>query len=757
QSQAELKNRETVFVETQTFKDSVELLRQHGLLVVCGSPGSGKSYIACALLRQFAGDGFTPLVLHRYEEWRQYVGGDRKQIILLDNLFGDVCLNRKTFCEWSKTFTSMSEFVRESKCLVVITMYTHVLREIQGSQTCGVFFNGVSTVDVCFGQGISVGKKKQMIRKHLRSKGHPDEEVDKSVRQILRADKSGSVFPWCLERYAEMPVTDLNREHVFSTQAWAYAHFLRKCLQDTEGRKIGRVLAAILFALSATPRTDTFCLNEALQDERIVGDLKKCDAVQIDTVLQHYVEGYFSRDLSAFLSTVRESSVLALGVSDYHCKLLDVCDVGLLLRFVRTHISDNLTIRVQGTSYQSFHKRVLEEIVQGNILQITTHPSLQNREYLEDFKQYLLKTESLRTLLTVTDGTCKETLLYCSALHSSIVLTEWCVACMEEQEMQTEAATCLVRILFLCALRGERTSSPVMKSTTSLFKRVGESAGEVDGVRFTMNSFQQSAQMLSELFAVNRFFYLHNENLPIPHTIVTPRISGNELALNFPTKLWYLALRLLADKEVDEKDDEDNTLLHLAADTGDLDAVKIAVKSGASLTARNKAGDRPFQLALKRRNENDTESAATPEVSTEAFRKACRTGNLEVVKICLCYNAGIHDRDENGNTPFHLAYQNRQSEVSDFLLEISDSLREYFRYMTYKIAVCVTRLIDEHRRSSAMNAYNTRLSSPQLMPLSVIFFCLLIVLCVLAMTSAGPGVAIVFMSVVCLLVIVIFG
>nr|KAG5710602.1 hypothetical protein BaRGS_013248 [Batillaria attramentaria] len=83
--------------------------------------------------------------------------------------------------------------------------------------------------------------------------------------------------------------------------------------------------------------------------------------------------------------------------------------------------------------------------------------------------------------------------------------------------------------------------------------------------------------------------------------------------------------RLLADKEVDEKDDEDNTLLHLAADTGDLDAVKIAVKSGASLTARNKAGDRPFQLALKRRNENDTESAATPEVSTEAFRKACRT------------------------------------------------------------------------------------------------------------------------------------
>nr|KAG5701696.1 hypothetical protein BaRGS_004298 [Batillaria attramentaria] len=43
--------------------------------------------------------------------------------------------------------------------------------------------------------------------------------------------------------------------------------------------------------------------------------------------------------------------------------------------------------------------------------------------------------------------------------------------------------------------------------------------------------------------------------------------------------MWYLALRLLADRQVDERDEEGNTLLHVAADTGDLDVVKIAVKS----------------------------------------------------------------------------------------------------------------------------------------------------------------------------------
>nr|KAG5705802.1 hypothetical protein BaRGS_027461 [Batillaria attramentaria] len=41
-----------------------------------------------------------------------------------------------------------------------------------------------------------------------------------------------------------------------------------------------------------------------------------------------------------------------------------------------------------------------------------------------------------------------------------------------------------------------------------------------------------------------------------------------------------LAFRLLTDVEVDEKDEEGNTLLHVAASVGDMDAVTVAVKSG---------------------------------------------------------------------------------------------------------------------------------------------------------------------------------
>nr|KAG5705803.1 hypothetical protein BaRGS_027462 [Batillaria attramentaria] len=60
--------------------------------------------------------------------------------------------------------------------------------------------------------------------------------------------------------------------------------------------------------------------------------------------------------------------------------------------------------------------------------------------------------------------------------------------------------------------------------------------------------------------------------------------------------MWHMALRLLADREVDEADDEGNTLLHVAAGVGVVDAVTVAVKSGASLTARNNTGHTPPEL-----------------------------------------------------------------------------------------------------------------------------------------------------------------
>ena len=134
-----------------------------------------------------------------------------------------------------------------------------------------------------------------------------------------------------------------------------------------------------------------------------------------------------------------------------------------------------------------------------------------------------------------------------------------------------------------------------------------------------------------------------------------------------PSQHWYLALRLLADREVDETDDDGNTLLHLAAAGGQLDAIQLAVTSGASLVVKNKEGKSPYQLAQRR--EKTTERFWISHSWIPYVHKACRGGRIYIVKFALCYNADVDTRIGN-TTLLHSACNPGSHEVATLLLSL---------------------------------------------------------------------------------------
>nr|KAG5701699.1 hypothetical protein BaRGS_004301 [Batillaria attramentaria] len=136
-----------------------------------------------------------------------------------------------------------------------------------------------------------------------------------------------------------------------------------------------------------------------------------------------------------------------------------------------------------------------------------------------------------------------------------------------------------------------------------------------------------------------------------------------------PSKQWYLVLRLLADRQVDERDEEGNTLLHVAADTGDLDVVKIAVKSGASLTARNNKGQNPPQLAANRKK-RDKKKTWTSYDCINGLHKACRSGDQNTVKVLLCSSVSVNDMDMIGRTPLHVACETGETDIATLLISL---------------------------------------------------------------------------------------
>nr|KAG5693971.1 hypothetical protein BaRGS_002269 [Batillaria attramentaria] len=99
QSMAEVKPDSDLFVKTENYRSASRLLEQGGILVITGPRGSGKSCLGHALLRYFHTLDYTPLVLRRFEEWRQHVGGDRKQIVLLEHVFGQEAVDSDSFSQ----------------------------------------------------------------------------------------------------------------------------------------------------------------------------------------------------------------------------------------------------------------------------------------------------------------------------------------------------------------------------------------------------------------------------------------------------------------------------------------------------------------------------------------------------------------------------------------------------------------------------------------------------------------------------------
>ena len=96
--------------------------------------------------------------------------------------------------------------------------------------------------------------------------------------------------------------------------------------------------------------------------------------------------------------------------------------------------------------------------------------------------------------------------------------------------------------------------------------------------------------------------------------------------------------------DVNTKDKDGNTPLHLAASDNDYRGVEVLIKSGADIKAKNKHGNTPLHLAVKKNAD-------------------------KVVEVLLRHGADINAKDNEGETPLHLvAYLNTQKTMAELLL-----------------------------------------------------------------------------------------
>ena len=321
-----------------------------------------------------------------------------------------------------------------------------------------------------------------------------------------------------------------------------------------------------------------------------------------------------------------------------------------------------------------------ELIVEGRLPELCGNPSLGYPAFLLDWLDFCTRQKKdEQFVIRAKDNKYSLSLLYWSLWSDSTHLTYWCLTKMMDHvadgDVLSESLLSAVLATVMTAARDDRVKVKVKQLIKKLTDMQSKHRSS-DTMKLvlpypehchTEEGKTRYAEMKTRLKS-DSMCYLDDPSLPIPATLLSVTVTEDAVSVELPSQHWYLVLRLLADREVDETDDDGNTLLHLAADSGQLDAIQLAVKSGASLVVENNEGQTPCQLAQKRRSK-PVETVKSNDIPVLTLQAACRHGDAQAVKVALCQGVSVQHRDEhNENTPLHTACENGQTQIASLLI-----------------------------------------------------------------------------------------
>ncbi|WP_374699004.1 ankyrin repeat domain-containing protein [Wolbachia endosymbiont (group B) of Limnophora tigrina] len=103
--------------------------------------------------------------------------------------------------------------------------------------------------------------------------------------------------------------------------------------------------------------------------------------------------------------------------------------------------------------------------------------------------------------------------------------------------------------------------------------------------------------------------------------------------------------------DIDIKDQNENTLLHLAASNGHTDIVKLLMEKGSDLSVVNKEGNTSLHLAAS-------------------------NGHTDIVKLLMEKGSDLSSMNKDGDTPLSTAFYNNHTKIVKCLMEEEPKMKE---------------------------------------------------------------------------------
>ncbi|XP_076441134.1 uncharacterized protein LOC143280384 [Babylonia areolata] len=607
-----------------------------------GGGGGGKTYFAHALVQFFQRKGYFPTfemdmcrMCHR-NMIAEDVGP--KRVVLLDDAFDQLRGDSDTVRDYVTFFYNTQNVwhEREWNCLVIITLHPHIFAD---------FLN------------MELGGKKEITH----------EQVVVHMTHDPR---------------------DLSRP--FEPSVDTLLPFLYRHMRNQNNTNILSCLLGLsmqgFYYYTFDPKTSMAAI-ERLGYDGIIG----CH--ELDRLTYNLKDVLYDRTEGGFINRAAyDACGLALGLYGAIATLLRSCDAKFLVDYVRWDEEASPSPRtlvvpadrpgLKGLLMDRIHHLLLDKR-EGR--ELSRHPSFRHPEAVAEFFQLCRGKEGfVRRLLTAVDAEFELPMLYWSLWAPAPDLTRGCLEVMAEtvvkdRDLTPTVLTCLLACALLSPHAGRVRSflAAFVKTLARLHYRQGpDTLNLALPVPSGSSADGEGRAWVEDVRgrALTGACYMNNPALAIPPSLLSLAQSDDSISLAVCRDQWYLTLRLLTDTEADEKDELDNTVLHVAAagSREDTEVLRTIVRGGASLTARNKRGHTPCH-GDDRRKRNREAQQRRPSGEDPASRQllaAAGEGDLETVKVLLCQGANLQATDGAKNTPLHLACRGGHAAMAALLLQL---------------------------------------------------------------------------------------
>ncbi|XP_070173938.1 uncharacterized protein [Littorina saxatilis] len=664
------------FVRTDDLDDATDILEEKGLVVLCGPPGSGKTFLAQALLRRCQDAGFKPFVISDVKDWQTHVTARGRSVVLMDGTLGRVRVDKQQYTQWSSALPNLLKLTGQGQCRLVLTLYPHVLRELREleGETKSPLLDDLAVTHL-MKNPLSCDVKEQLLHSHLQElRLEPSDEAS-LVQEILSRDVSGPVFHWCCRYLVDnwLLLKDEDPARAFTVPAEAYVPLLKGMLRDSQhGDTFAAVLALTMKGLGGFLH-DPCRVEDHLKELR----LKEYSEYQLTEYADALKGSILGPADYGFASRVLyDATGLALGRAFPLPILLKVCDVQFLVTYLRTHAKESFSVQIGAVVNvrELFMQKVYDCVVNGFTDKLCQHPCLSDPAFLEEFEAFCLKKKnSLDRFITAVDSIHGVPLLYWSVWSPTPHLTEWCIQIINRpyffRKIPSEG---VLSSALMCTIFTDSQEEP-MKQKTKIFAEELLRMTKVDLLitdpTLLTVDFPCPRQNLTK-DCRSKYSYLQQriESRVVPAselTVHSAELTDDKVTVDVTKKDWWLMI-MLAARGVEDADDRGDTNLHTAVALGNKEAIRTLIRRGASLKKKNKWGLTPPKVA-ERRWKSSQENSEYKRLDLHAAIKA---GDIESVKVLLCGGGTVHDRQANSTTPLHSAAQAGQLDIATLLLEL---------------------------------------------------------------------------------------